>query len=121
MTINWRDVFGILFIITGIFDAIKYVWNGKKIQLVGTAKGHSRKFINVAIINDIIRLLYGVVIKDIFIILTAIVALVCMGYLFYQIYKYYPYRMRGCGNFRRPNMFLYTLNSFMPNRIRKRL
>jgi hypothetical protein len=117
----WRDIFGILFIITGIFDAIKYVWTGKKIAHVKSAKGHSRKFINVAILNDIVRLAYGIVIHDVFIILTAIVAVVCMGYMFYEIYKYYPYRMRGCSNFRKPNLLLYTLNSFMPNRIRKRL
>ena len=116
-----KDIIGGLLIITSIFDAWKYVWNAKAIIKIGTARGHSRKFINAAILNDTIKLSYGIVIFDIFIILSSILALGTMSFLFYTIYKHYPYRMRGCSNFKKPNIFYYITNSILPNSIRKRL
>jgi hypothetical protein len=116
-----KDVFGGLLILTSIFDGWKYVWNAKSIIKIGTARGHSRKFINAAILNDIIKLCYGIIIADIFIVGSSIFALGTMSFLFYTIYKYYPYRMRGCSNFKKPNIILYLINSITPNKIRKRL
>jgi len=116
-----KDIIGFLLIITSVFDALKYIWNAKAIIRVGTAKGHSRKFINAAILNDITKLTYGIIISDLFIILSSILALITMGYLFYIIYRFYPYKKRGLINFKKPSIFLYFLNSLLPNRIRKRL
>ena len=116
-----KEIFGSLLIITSIFDAIKYYWSAEKIKSVGTAKGHSRKFLNAAIINDIVKLMYGAVIIDIFIIASSLLALLTMGYNFYVVYKLYPYRCRGLVGFKKPNIIYYILNSFMPNKIRKRL
>mgnify|MGYP001488246341 CR=1 FL=1 len=116
-----KDMLGGLLIVTSIFDAWKYLWQAKAIKKVGTAKGHSRKFINAAIFNDVIKLNYGIIILDTFIILSSLLALMTMGYNFYIIYRYYPFKMRGCPNFRRPNIFLYLINSILPNSIRKRL
>lgn len=110
-----------LLIFTSILDAVKYSIQSNKIKRIGTARGSSRKFINFAIFNDIVKLLYGVVIHDWFIIISSFIALICMLEMFWTIYKFYPYRMRGCLNFRKPNIFIYTLNSWMPNRIRRRL
>jgi len=117
----FKDILGGLLIITSIFDAWKYVWNAKAIRRIGTARGHSRKFINAALLNDTIKLFYGIIIKDLFIVLSSIFALGTMTFLFYTIYKFYPYKKRGLINFRRPNILLYTINSIVPNRIRKRL
>jgi hypothetical protein len=116
-----KEILGTILIITSLFDAWKYVWNAQAIRRIRTAKGHSRKFINAAIFNDLIKLAYGIVIIDWFIILSSILALVTMGYNFYTIYIFYPYKMRGCFNFKRPNIILYTINSWLPNRIRRRL
>jgi len=116
-----KDFIGGLLIITSLFDAWKYIWQSKAIKKVGTAKGHSRKFINAAIFNDIIKLCYGFIILDIFIITSSILALVTMGYNFYIIYKYYPYRCRGLDGFKKPNILYYIINSIIPNRLRKRL
>ncbi len=116
-----KDFLGGLLIITSIFDGWKYVWNAKSIIKIGTARGHSRKFINAALLNDTIKLLYGILIYDLFIIFSSLFALGTMIYLFWTIYKFYPYRMRGCINFKRPNIILYFLNSITPNKIRKRL
>ena len=121
MNLILKDIIGAILVITSIFDAWKYVWNAKSIIKIGTARGHSRKFINAAILNDTIKLSYGIVIFDIFIILSSILALGTMSFLFCTIYKYYPYKMRGCSNFKRPSIFLYWLNSWQPNSIRKRL
>jgi hypothetical protein len=117
-----HNILGAILTITGIFDAIKYHWQAKSIRKVGLAKGHSRKFINVAILNDLTRLFYFIFIKqDIFLLISSIVALVCMFELYWVIYWFYPYRMRGCSNFKRPNTFIYFINSLLPNKIRKRL
>ena len=102
-----KDFFGGLLIVTSIFDAIKYSIQARKIQKEKSAKSMSRKFINFALVNDFVKLGYGIIIKDVFIILSSILALFCMIDLWIQIYKYYPYRMRGCSNFKRPNIFLY--------------
>jgi hypothetical protein len=121
MNLILKDSLGIILVIAGLLDAWKYTWQAKGIKKVGTAKGHSRKFLNAAILNDTIKLLYSLIINDIFIFSASILALGTMFYNYYIVYKYYPYRMRGCSNFKRPNILLYILNSLQPNRIRKRL
>jgi hypothetical protein len=116
-----KDIIGGILIVTSLFDAYKYIWQAQAIKKFGTAKGHSRKFINAAMFNDIIKLCYGFVIVDIFIIASSILALATMSYNFYIIYKFYPYRCRGLSGFKRPNLFIYFINSILPNRLRKRL
>jgi len=116
-----KEIFGGLLVITSIFDAVKYSIQARKIQREQTAKSMSRKFINFALLNDFVKLGYGIVIKDLFIVTSSILALICMLDLWWQIYWFYPYRMRGCFNFKRPNILLYIINSILPNSIRKRL
>jgi len=121
MNVILKDFLGGLLILTSIFDAFKYSLQARKIQKEKTAKSMSRKFINFALTNDFVKLGYGIVISDLFIISSSILALICMIDLWWQIYWYYPYRMRGCLNFRRPNILLYIVNSILPNKLRKRL
>lgn len=116
-----KQILGGLLIFTSIFDALKYTIQARKVVKVGSAKAMSRNFINWALMNDIIKLLYGIVIVDFYIILSSILALCCMIHLWIVVYLYYPYRMRGCPNFKRPNIMLYLINSILPNDIRKRL
>ena len=119
--IIFKDALGGLLIVTSIFDALKYSLQARRIQKFKSAKSMSRKFINFALSNDFVKLAYGSVIGDLFIVASSILALICMIDLWWQIYYFYPYRMRGCQNFIRPNIFIYTLNSLLPNRLRKRL
>jgi hypothetical protein len=121
MNLITKDIIGGLLILTSIGDAIKYSIQANKINQAKTAKSMSRKFINLALLNDFVKLNYGIVISDLFIIASSILALVCMIHLWWTIYYFYPYRMRGCSNFKRPNIFIYLVNSFLPNSIRKRL
>ena len=116
-----KDSLGVVLIFTGILDGWKYIWQAQGIKRVGTAKGHSRKFLNAAICNDLIKMLYAISIKDGFIFSTSVLALVSMCYNYYIVYKYYPYRMRGCSNFKRPNLWHYFLNSLQSDKLRKRL
>jgi hypothetical protein len=116
-----KECIGFLLIITSLFDAWKYIWNANAILKIGTSRGHSRKFILVAIGNDLIKMLYGMVILDIFIIVSSIFALGTMSYMFYIQYITYPYKKRGLKNFKRPNIILYILNAIIPNTIRKHL
>jgi hypothetical protein len=115
------NVFGVLLICTGILDAAKYFIQGRKIQVAKSAKNFSRQFMNFALGNDIIKLMYGLIIWDFYIILTSILALVTMIYMWYEIYLHYPYKRRGLINFKRPNILIYVINSLLPNTLRKKL
>ena len=121
MNLMLKDIFGGLLIISSILDAIKYTLQANKIRHTKNAKSQSRKFINFAIVNDIVKLIYGWLIFDWFIIISSLLAIGCMLDLWYTTYWFYPYRMRGCSNFKRPNLLLYLVNSILPNSIRKRL
>lgn len=116
-----KEIFGGLLILTSILDAIKYSLQASKIRQTRTAKSQSRKFINFAILNDIVKLGYGWVIADWFIIISSLLAIGCMIDLWYTTYLFYPYRRRGLIGFKRPNIFLYFINSLVPNKIRRRL
>jgi len=121
MNLILKDTIGGILVITSIFDALKYSIQARKIQKEKTAKSISRKFINFALINDFVKLNYGIIINDLFIICSSILALICMIDLWWQIYWFYPYRCRGLDGFKRPNILYYILNSILPNSIRKRL
>lgn len=116
-----KDIIGWLFLLTSFFDSIKYHWNAVKIRQVKSSKGHSRKFINAALTNDIVRLTYAVVIQDAYLFFSSILALVCIVELFFLIYWYYPYQNRKRKNFKRPGLVKYIFNSITPNRFAKRL
>jgi len=121
MNLILKDFIGGLLIITSIFDALKYSLQAAKIRKTKTAKSQSRKFINFAILNDIVKLGYGWVIYDLFIIISSLLAIGCMLDLWYTTYIYYPYRCRGLNGYKRPNIILYLINSLLSNSIRKRL
>lgn len=116
-----KEILGIILIVTGLFDAWKYAWQGQKIKQTKTAKGQSRKFLNAAIVNDGVRITYAIVISDIYILLSSLLAMSTMLYCYWITYLYYPFKKRGLINFKRPNVFLYIINSILPNSIRKRL
>jgi len=120
---NWllKDIVGSVLVVTSIFDAIKYTLQANKIRHTKNAKSQSRKFINFAIVNDIVKFYYGVIILDWFIIVSAILAIICMLDLWITTYRFYPYKMRGCLNFKKPSVFIYLVNSILPNKLRKRL
>jgi len=119
---NIKFISGFILVLWGYFDGIKYYFQAQAIKKVKLAKGHSRKFINLALGNDKYRLFYFFFIdRNLYVLLTSIIALVFMLRLWYIQYLYYPYRMRGCFNFKRPNLILYTINSLLPNRIRRKL
>jgi len=118
--ISLKELLGILLVLTGILDAIKYTVQANKIRRDKIAR-MSRKFINWALLNDYVRLIYGIVIYDWFIMTSALLALICMTDLWITIYRFYPYRKRGLLNFKRPPVIKYLWNSLQPNYWRKRL
>jgi hypothetical protein len=120
--IIFTNIFGVILTVFGYLDGYKYFIEARKIVSVKTSHGHSRKFINIALANDVVRLGYFFVIdRNIYLIISAIVALVFMCYMFWQIYWWYPYRNRTRYGFKRPNLGLYIVNSLLPNSIRKKL
>lgn len=118
---NIKDIIGIILIASSLLDAWKYIWQARAIIRIKLAKGHSRKFVNAALFNDVIKMVYGIVIRDIFITISSLLALGTISFNFYVIYLYYPYRQRGLWNFKRPNILIYFINSLIPNRYRKKL
>jgi len=116
-----KNIIGGILIYTSILDGWKYIWSAQGIKKIKTARGHSRKFINAAIFNDIVKLIYGFVILDMYIIFSSMFALTTMIYNFWIIYIYYPYRCRGLQNFKRPPIYIFIINSIIPNRYRRRL
>ena len=117
-----RNIAGIVLVLWGYGDGIKYHFQSQKIKQVKSAKGNSRKFMNLALGNDQYKLFYFFfVIRDFYVLLTSIIALIFMYELFWVIYVYYPYKMRKCLHFKKPHLMLYFLNSLIPNKIRKRL
>lgn len=117
-----KVVAGIILVAWGYLDAVKYVLEGNKIKDNKSSKGHSRKFINIALGCDIYRLYYFFFIdRNYYVLATAFLALISMSYMWAQLYLWYPYKHRGLCNFKRPSLFIYTINSILPNRLRRRL
>jgi uncharacterized protein with PQ loop repeat len=116
-----KQIIGALLVFTSIFDALKYAVQANKIRKQKSAKGMSRRFTNWAISNDVVKLIYGIILIDVYIIVSSIMALGCMIYLWVETYFWYPYIHRGLSNFKRPNVILYLINSLIPNSLRKRL
>jgi hypothetical protein len=115
------NIFGVLLIATSILDALKYELEARRIIEAKTSKNRSRKFINWALLNDVIKFGYGIVILDFYIILTSVLSLITMCRMFYAQYLFYPYKYRGLTNFKRPSLFVYIINSWMPNSLRRKL
>lgn len=115
------NIFGWLFIVTSILDSLKYEVQSRKIIHSKSSKNLSRRFINWALLNDIVKLFYGIVIIDFYIILTSILSLITMTRMWYIQYLFYPYKMRGLKGFKRPNIVKYFINSLIPNRKREHL
>lgn len=116
------NILGIILVITGILDAVKYHWEARKIAEVKTAKGHSRKFINAAVINDIVRVIYLIIHFDLYLLISSLVAIVFMLEMWWMIYIYYPYETYPRKKIvKRPNLFQYTINSLTPNKLRRHL
>lgn len=115
------SITGVLLTITGIWDGYKYHWSAAAIRKTKTAKGQSRKFINAALSNDMIRIIHCLILPDYWLVASSIFALIFMLEHWWMIYWYYPYKCRGLIGFKRPNLILFIINSLIPNKIRKRL
>jgi hypothetical protein len=116
-----KDVFGLLLIFTGVFDAVKYSLQAFKIQKVQSAKAQSRKFVLMAIGNDLVKTVYSILIMDAYIFISSVLALVCMLHLWIVVYQWYPYQWRHLRHFKRPNIFVFTWNAILPNNVRHKL
>jgi len=112
---------GALVAITGWFDAYKYHVSAQAIRKASLARGHSRRFINYAIGNDIMRIIHCILLPDWWLVVSSIIALFFMLEHFYTQYLYYPYKCRGLIGFKRPSLWIYWINSLLPNYTRKRL
>jgi hypothetical protein len=115
------NIFGGLLVITSILDALKYEIQARKIISAKSSKNMSRRFINWALLNDLVKFVYGIIIWDFYIVFTSVLSLITMIRMWYAQYLYYPYRYRNLLNFKKPSIWIYLLNSIAPNNLRKRL
>jgi len=116
-----KDIVGTILIFTGVLDALKYSLQAWKIKKSQSSKIISRKFVVFAIINDVVRLLYSILIRDVFIFVASILAFICMAHLWWNVYIHYPYKFKGLAHFKRPNIWIFTLNALIPNNLRRHL
>ena len=122
MNLHHLDLWGVCLLIVRFYDGYKYHIQTKKIKQLQSAKGHSRDFGNVALGIDLFMLLYFIVKnQDIYLIFSTIVIILFVTEYWITLYLYYPYKMRGCPNFKRPNVWHYFLNSIQSDKFRKRL
>jgi hypothetical protein len=120
--LHYLNLWGIGLIIARFYDGYKYYKQTQKIKKVGVAKGHSRDFGNIAIGVDGFMLLYFIYKNwDLYMIISTILMLLFVGNYWLTLYRFYPYRMRGCHNFKRPNLLVYFLNSIQLDKYRRRL
>ena len=106
----------------GIWDAYKYKIMSNKIAKLKSSREHSRTFLNGSIIYRILLWLYAwVVLEDWVITWTCVIALFTLLEAFVIMYNHYPYKGRGLKNWKKPSLLKYTINSLLPNHIRKRL
>jgi uncharacterized protein with PQ loop repeat len=117
-----KQIFGGALVITSVFDGAKYSIQALKIYKNKSSKNISRRFLNWAIVNDLVKLSYGVITPiDWYIVISSLLAIGCMFHMLYAQYLFYPYKMRGCLYFKKPHIFTYIINSWIPNSYRKRL
>lgn len=110
-----------LVLITGFADAVKYRIETNKIKKNKSSKNVSRMFTVIAIVCDVILLVYVILIKDPTLFIVRLMSLYFMIELFWAQYLHYPYRCRGLDGFKRPNFWLFLWNACLSNKIRKRL
>ena len=117
----FKNIIQFLLIWAGIADAYKYGRLRQKIVRIKSSRSVSRMFSLIAIICDIIFVLYVLIIKDPFLIFVRGLALYTTVDLYYHVYLYYPFKTRNLNNFKRPNLWIFLLNTLEPNSTRQRL
>ena len=70
---------GSLVAITGWFDAYKYHVSAQAIRKAALAKGHSRRFINYAIGNDLARIIHCILLPDWWLVISSIIVICCVS------------------------------------------
>jgi hypothetical protein len=116
------NLWGIGLMIARFYDGYKYYIQSKKIKQLNSAKGHSRDFGNTALAIDGFMLGYFIFKNfDLYMIVSTIIIILFVIEYWITVYRFYPYRMRGCPNFKRPNAWHYFLNSIQSDKYRKRL
>lgn len=119
--ISLKTLFGVLVLIAGIFDAYKYRRQTQKLKRNKSSRNISRMFVFIAIICDIVIVLYTVIIKDFILIIIRTLSLYTMCELYYYVWKFYPYKNRKKRKFKKPNLILFLRNTLLPNNIRRHL
>lgn len=119
--ISLKTLLGVLVLIAGIFDAYKYRRQTQKLRRNKSSRNISRMFVFIAIICDVVIVLYTVVIKDPILITIRALSLYTMCELYYNVWKFYPYKNKKKRKFKRPNLIIFVWNTLLPNNIRRHL
>lgn len=117
------SIWGIILMCGRFWDAWKYFLLGQKIRKLRTAKGQSRDFGNTALAVDFIILAYFIFHNfDIYMILTTTFSIFCVVFFWIMVYLYYPYQHypRKIKQ-RRPNLWIYFINSLENDRTKRHL
>lgn len=121
MTFTLLDILKFLVLIAGIADAYKYRRQTEKILRKQSSKNISRVSVLLGIFNNIVLIVYCTVYNLWILTTIRLIALFTTCRLYWNMYKYYPYKTRGLDNFKRPPFFIFLKNSLTPNNRAKRL
>jgi len=109
-------------LVGGVLDAYKYKLMTQKVARLKESGQIPRLFLVWSIFNRVGLLLYvWLLLHDLILITTSIIALYTMFEAYYYVYDYYPYRGRGRKNFKKPSIWKFTKDIFSKNKYGKRL
>jgi hypothetical protein len=119
---NFWYIFSVIVFIAGLLDALKYSFLTAKIKRLGSSKGISRQFNNVAVFHKVILSIWATFyLHEWAVALASIIALFNSIELWIVTYKYYPFKNRGRFGWKKPFFWKYLINSLTPNTKAERL
>ena len=112
-------------IIARFYDGYKYRMNSRKIKKLKSAEGHSRDFGNTALAVDIFMLGYFIFKNyDPYMIFSCIVCILFVLEYWVTLYIYYPYQTYPkiiTKTIKRPNVWIYFVNSLQNDKTKHHL
>lgn len=117
------DLLGIIIIVCGILDGIKYYWESSKIKMTKSSRDVSRKFLVCGIATHICIIICYCLKRSLYIpmLIVWIIGLIFLLQTYWICYLYYPYKKKRNKSFKRPSILYFTWNALIPNCWRRHL
>lgn len=116
ITLTWALFWKVVLFVAGIYDAEKYGSQTAKIRRKKTSGVQSRWFLVKAWLIDVAVLGYVIANypTDYTLLFVRVLPLFTIGYLYYVVWQFYPYKRRGLNGFKRPSLIEFIIDSCRP-------